>query len=136
MPTKKKKSTKVPLSWKEVYFTNCPMVSANNIDQELQWCKTDFKQIGIDYDYFRSRRETNFYPHYIHNQDNLSLQNLACVKIGKDFMLEHGYIKNDFDVNEAAAPEFLEQAAKALLEERWQKVTAAKLPEATSLRLG
>ena len=383
MPTKKKKSTKVPLSWKEVYFTNCPMVSANNIDQELQWCKTDFKQIGIDYDYFRSRRETNFYPHYIHNQDNLirfgglyppihvhadmrrtrllgatmvyeggcmmvraedpifrmqdlkgkrvgmtkslntiktdwwrihehlsimnmlkvnnmtmddieivefpyeddwyddpkmlepmlnptdlwgqrnhkhdkafrlledhmlegkvdaiysmsnqqyqhlqedtgkmkaiedlslypdwtlqvantpavitctdvmaekhpelvvtymkamikvgrwanankraasvildrqtfyrdaedtyqgikhvdmvpnlSPQNLACVKIGKDFMLEHGYIKNDFDVNEAAAPEFLEQAAKALLEERWQKVTAAKLPEATSLRLG
>ena len=45
-------------------------------------------------------------------------------------------MKNDFDVNEWAAPEFLEQAAKALIEEKWEKVTAAKLPEATSLTLG
>ena len=66
-----KKSTTVPLDWGEVYFTNCPMVSANNIDQELGWCKTDFKKIGVDYSYFRSRRETDFYPHYIHNLDNL-----------------------------------------------------------------
>ncbi len=28
---------------------------------------------------------------------NLSLQNLAAVEIGKDFMVSHGYIKNDFD---------------------------------------
>jgi len=382
MATNKKISKTVPLNWKEVYFTNCPMVSANNIDQELQWCKTDFKHIGVDYDYFRSRRENDFYPHYIHNLDNLirfgglyppihvhadmrrtrllgatwvyeggcmmvrardpiyrmqdlkgkkvgltkslntiktdwwritehegiesmlrlndmtmedieivefpypddwyddpkmlepllnptdlfgtldlkltmafrpietallegkvdaiytlskqfqhlqeatgkikaiedlsrypdwtvqvantpavitctdvmaeehpelvvtymkamikvgrwanahkraaavildrqtfyrdaedtyrcikgvdmvpnlSPQNMACVEIGKDFMLSHGYIENDFDVNEWAAPEFLEKAAKELIEERWQKVTAAKLPEATSLRLG
>jgi len=382
MATNKKISKTVPLNWKEVYFTNCPMVSANNIDQELQWCKTDFKQIGVDYSFFRSRRENNWYPHYIHNLDNLirfgglyppihvhadirrtrmlgatwvyeggcmivrardpiyrmqdlkgkkvglskslntiktdwwritehqgiesmlrindmtmedieivefpypddwyddpkmleplinptdlfgtldfkhtlafrpletallegkvdaiytlskhiqhlqedtgkikaiedlsrypdwtlqvantpavitctdvmaeehpelvvtymksmievgrwanehkraaavildrqtlyrdaddtyrcikdvdmvpnlSPQNMACVEIGKDFMLSHGYIKNDFDVNEWTAPEFLEKAAKELLEERWQKVTAAKLPEATSLRLG
>jgi hypothetical protein len=61
---------------------------------------------------------------------------MACVEIGKDFMLEHGYIKNDFDVYKWAAPEFLEKAAKELLVERWEKVTAAKLPEATSLRLG
>ena len=61
----------VPLNWKEVYFTNCPMVSANNIDQELGWCKTDFKKIGVDYSYFRSRRENDFYPHYIHNLDNI-----------------------------------------------------------------
>ena len=67
---------------------------------------------------------------------NLSPQNMACVEIGKDFMLSQGYIENDFDVNEWAAPEFLEMAAKELLEEKWQKVTAAKLPEATSLRLG
>ncbi|MBK7277433.1 MAG: ABC transporter substrate-binding protein [Betaproteobacteria bacterium] len=66
-----KKGKAVALNWKEVYFTNCPMVSANNIDQELGWCKTDFKAIGIDYSYFRSRRETDWYPHYIHNQDNL-----------------------------------------------------------------
>ena len=60
----------VDLNWKEVYFTNCPMVSANNIDQELGWCKTDFKKIGVDYSYFRSRRENDWYPHYIHNLDN------------------------------------------------------------------
>ena len=30
-----KKGKAVALNWKEVYFTNCPMVSANNIDQEL-----------------------------------------------------------------------------------------------------
>ena len=382
MAADKKISKTVPLNWKEVYFTNCPMVSANNIDQELGWCKTDFKKIGVDYSYFRSRRENDFYPHYIHNLDNLirfgglyppvhvhadmrrtrllgatwvyeggcmmvrardpiyrmqdlkgkkvglskslnttkndwwrinehmgiesmlrindmtmedieivefpypddwyddpkmleplinptdlfgaldfkhtlafrpletallegkvdaiytlskqfqhlqeatgkikaiedlsrypdwtlqvantpavitctdvmaeehpelvvtymkamikvgrwanehkraaavildrqtfykdaedtyqgikhvdivpnlSPQNMVCVEIGKDFMLEHGYIENDFDVHEWAAPEFLEKAAKELLEEKWQKVTAAKLPEATSLRLG
>ena len=47
---------------------------------------------------------------------NLSPQNLVSVEIGKDFMLSHGYIKNDFDVKKWAAPEFLEQAAKELLE--------------------
>ena len=48
---------------------------------------------------------------------NLSAQNLAMVEIGKDFMLKQGYIKNDFDVNEWAAPEFFEQAASELLED-------------------
>jgi hypothetical protein len=33
-------------------------------------------------------------------------------------------IKNDFDVRKWAAPEFLEQPAKELIEERWKKVTA------------
>ena len=61
---------------------------------------------------------------------NLSPQNLRSVEIGKDFMLSHAYIKNDFDVNEWAAPEFLEQAARELLEEEWKKRTRAKLPEA------
>ena len=37
MTNKEKKSTTVPLNWKEVYYTNCPMVSASNIDQELGW---------------------------------------------------------------------------------------------------
>ena len=60
---------------------------------------------------------------------NLSPQNLACVEIGKDFMLSHGYIKNDFDVQKWAAPEFLEQAARELLEEEWKKRTTSKLPE-------
>ena len=52
---------------------------------------------------------------------NLSPQNLVSVEIGKDFMLSHGYIKNDFDVQKWAAPEFLEQAARELLEEEWRR---------------
>lgn len=64
---------------------------------------------------------------------NLSPQNLVSVEIGKDFMLSHGYIKNDFDVKAWAAPEFLEQAAKELLEQQWKKTTMSKLPEATEL---
>jgi ABC-type nitrate/sulfonate/bicarbonate transport system substrate-binding protein len=72
---------------------------------------------------------------------NLSPQNLVSVEIGKDFMLSHGYIKNDFDVNEWAAPEFLEQAARELLEEEWKKTTTSKLPKtaaplASGSRLG
>jgi hypothetical protein len=59
---------------------------------------------------------------------NLSPQNLVSVEIVKDFMLKHGYIKNDFDVRKWAAPEFLEAAARELLEEEWQKRTTAKLP--------
>jgi ABC-type nitrate/sulfonate/bicarbonate transport system substrate-binding protein len=65
---------------------------------------------------------------------NLSPQNLVSVEIGKNFMLSHGYIKNDFDVHEWAAPEFLEMAAKELIEERWKKVTSAKLPKTTELQ--
>ena len=72
---------------------------------------------------------------------NLSLQNLVSVEIGKDFMKSHGYIKNDFNVHEWAAPEFLEQAARELLEEEWKKRTTSKLPQAAdplagNLRMG
>jgi ABC-type nitrate/sulfonate/bicarbonate transport system substrate-binding protein len=67
---------------------------------------------------------------------NLSPQNLVSVGIGKDFMLRHGYVKNDFDVQKWAAPEFLEKAARELIEERWQKVTAAKLSSPSTTRLG
>jgi hypothetical protein len=91
-----------PLDWKEVWYTNCPVMSAGNVD---------------------------FVP-------RLSPHNLAAIEVGKDFMLSHGYIKNDFSVSTWAAPEFLEKAAKELIEEQWKKVTAAKLPEPTALRLG
>jgi ABC-type nitrate/sulfonate/bicarbonate transport system substrate-binding protein len=67
---------------------------------------------------------------------NLSPMNLACVETGKNFMLKHGYIKKDFDVRAWAAPEFLERAAKELIEEQWKKKSGEKLPEGTSLRLG
>jgi ABC-type nitrate/sulfonate/bicarbonate transport system substrate-binding protein len=64
---------------------------------------------------------------------NLSPQNLMSIEIGKDFMVSHGYIHNDFDVQEWAAPEFLEEASRQLLEEQWTMVTTAKLPEPTEL---
>ena len=65
------KLSTVALNWKEVYYTNCPMVSASNIDQELGWAREEFKKIGVKYAYFRSRAENDWYPHYIHNLDNL-----------------------------------------------------------------
>ena len=63
---------------------------------------------------------------------NLSPQNLACIELGKDFMVKNGYIKHDFDVRKWAAPEFLEMAAKELIEEEWKRKTQQKLPEGTS----
>jgi ABC-type nitrate/sulfonate/bicarbonate transport system substrate-binding protein len=65
------KLSTVPLNWKEVYYTNCPLVSASNVDQELGWTREEYKKIGVKYDYFRITRENDFYPHYIHNLDNL-----------------------------------------------------------------
>jgi hypothetical protein len=66
-----KQSSTVPLDWTEVYYTNCPLVSASNVDQELGWTREEYKKIGVEYAYLRSRRENNWYPHYIHNMDNL-----------------------------------------------------------------
>ena len=59
------------LNWKEVYYTNCVLVSAANVDQELGWTREEFKKIGVKYAYLRSNPENDWYPHYIHNMDNL-----------------------------------------------------------------
>ncbi len=71
MATIERKSDTVPLDWNEVYYTNCPLVSASNVDQELGWTREEYKKIGVEYAFLRSRRENNWYPHYIHNMDNL-----------------------------------------------------------------
>jgi ABC-type nitrate/sulfonate/bicarbonate transport system substrate-binding protein len=68
---KNTKLNTVPLNWKEVWYTNCPLVSASNVDQELGWTREEYKKIGVKYDFFRNARENDFYPHYIHNLDNL-----------------------------------------------------------------
>jgi hypothetical protein len=65
------KLSTVPLDWSEVYYTNCPLVSASNVDQELGWTKSEYKKIGVNYQYMRARAENDWYPHYIHNLDNL-----------------------------------------------------------------
>jgi ABC-type nitrate/sulfonate/bicarbonate transport system substrate-binding protein len=61
----------VDVDWKEFYYTNCPLVSASNVDQEIGWVKEEFKKIGIAYKFLRSTRENDWYPHYVHNLDNL-----------------------------------------------------------------
>ncbi|MFC1665118.1 ABC transporter substrate-binding protein [Pseudomonadota bacterium] len=66
-----KMTTTVSLDWKEVYYTNCPLISASNVDQELGWTAEEFGKIDVEFAYFRSRPETDWYPHYIHNQENL-----------------------------------------------------------------
>ncbi len=67
----KKVAATVPLNWKEVFYTNCPLISASNVDQELGWTGEEYRKIGVDFSYFRSRRGNNWYPHYVHNLDNL-----------------------------------------------------------------
>ena len=65
------KTSTISLDWDEVYYTNCPLISASNVDQELGWTREEFKKLDVKYAFMRSVRETDWYPHYIHNQDNL-----------------------------------------------------------------
>jgi len=64
---------------------------------------------------------------------SLSAQNMESIKIGKDFMFSHGYIKRDFDVDEWARPDFLEKAFVEVLEEEWAVRSWSKLPEGEAL---
>jgi hypothetical protein len=52
-------------------------------------------------DTFRNIKNIDMVP-------NLSKQNLTALEIGKNFMLSHNCIQNDFDVCKWAAPQFLE----------------------------
>ena len=58
MTMTEKQSTTVPLSWDEVYYTNCPLVSASNVDQELGWTREEYKKIGVKYAFLRSAART------------------------------------------------------------------------------
>jgi hypothetical protein len=71
MTIKGKTMRSVDVDWNEFYYTNCPLVSPSNVDQEIGWVKEEFKKIGIAYRYLRSTRENDWYPHYVHNLDNL-----------------------------------------------------------------
>ena len=71
MTIKGKTMRSVDVDWNEFYYTNCPLVSPSNIDQELGWVREEFKKIGVTYKFLRSTRENDWYPHYVHNLDNL-----------------------------------------------------------------
>ncbi|RLF43455.1 MAG: hypothetical protein DRN17_06390, partial [Thermoplasmata archaeon] len=60
-----------PLKWDEFFFTNCPVVSAGNIDVSLGWAAADFLAADIKYGYLRSDVRNDMYPHFIHNLDNM-----------------------------------------------------------------
>lgn len=45
---------------------------------------------------------------------NLSAKNLAAIDIQKKFLRDHGYVKNDFDVNDWADSSYLEKALRSL----------------------
>ena len=71
MTIKGKTMRSVDVDWNEFYYTNCPLVSPSNVDQEIGWVKEEFKKIDIAYKFLRSTTENDWYPHYIHNLDNL-----------------------------------------------------------------
>ena len=71
MVIKGKTMRSVDVDWKEFYYTNCPLVSPSNVDQEVGWVKAELKKIGVAYKYLRSTTENDWYPHYVHNLDNL-----------------------------------------------------------------
>ena len=43
-----KMTTTISLDWNEVYYTNCPLISASNVDQELGWVNEEYLKIGVD----------------------------------------------------------------------------------------
>jgi ABC-type nitrate/sulfonate/bicarbonate transport system substrate-binding protein len=71
MTIKGKEMRSVEVDWDEFYYTNCPLISPSNVDQEIGWVKEELKKIGIAYKYLRSTVENDWYPHYVHNLDNL-----------------------------------------------------------------
>ena len=54
-----RQASTVPLDWSQVYYTNCPLVSASNVNQELGWTREEYKKIGVKYAFLRSHRENN-----------------------------------------------------------------------------
>ena len=71
MVIKGKTMRSVDVDWNEFYYTNCPLVSPSNIDQEIGWVKEEFEKMDIAYKFLRSTTENDWYPHYVHNLDNL-----------------------------------------------------------------
>ena len=54
-----------------VWYSYCPVIHAGNVDEGLGWIRGVMKRRGAAYAFFRSVRENDFYPHYLHNLDNL-----------------------------------------------------------------
>ena len=57
MTIKGKTMRSVAVDSKEFYYTNCPLVSASNVDQEIGWVREEFKKIGVTYRFSLHPRE-------------------------------------------------------------------------------
>ena len=60
MTIKGKTMRSVDVDWNEFYYTNCPLVSPSNVDQEIGWVREEFKKIGVTYRFLRSTRENDW----------------------------------------------------------------------------
>ncbi len=86
--------------------------------------------------YYRDVEDTYQCIKHIDMVPSLSPKNLAQIEIGKDFMLKHGYITARLRRAAVGRARVPGKGGKELIEERWEKATAAKLPQATVVRLG
>ncbi|MGB5322495.1 hypothetical protein [Lutimonas sp.] len=64
---------------------------------------------------------------------SLSAQNMKAIKIGKDFMLKHGYMKNDFDLGKWARPDLLQQGVHAWMEEEYAAKSWGRMQDGAKL---
>ena len=62
----------------QAWYTNCPVYHAGNVDQEIGWIEEEFKKLGARFDYFRSTRANDWYPHYRHNLENFFRSGGCC----------------------------------------------------------
>ncbi len=55
----------------QLWYSYCPVIHAGNVDDGLGWIKDELKRKGAKFRYFRSVPEHDYYPHFIHNLENL-----------------------------------------------------------------
>jgi ABC-type nitrate/sulfonate/bicarbonate transport system substrate-binding protein len=109
-----------------------------------RWANANKRAAAVILDkqtFYRDAEDTYQGIKHVDMVPSLNAMNMQTIKIGKDFMLKHGYIKNDFDIEKWARPEFLEEAALAVLKEEWEKKSWSKLEkggaiDAKGIRLG
>ena len=71
MTTTEKVNTTVPVELERGVVHQLPHGVRQQYRPGTGWCREEFKKIGVEYAYFRHAPENNWYPHYIHNLDNL-----------------------------------------------------------------
>ena len=82
--TNDKSFSTVPLDWKEVYYTNqLPSRIRQQCRSGIGLDLRGVQEIGVKYGFLRSRRENNWYPHYIRASKH-PLRRFAAVHVHAD----------------------------------------------------